>query len=113
MENRRGKRYKVRLKVRYGLETPDTVGFLEDISSTGVRIKTNVVFKPGSTIKIEIVDEARHQILIVEGLVRWARKVPPAMVRTERCGMGIAFLKIDANMHQFLLDLKNKHEGSG
>jgi len=116
MEKRRGKRYKRRMKIRFGLDEAKQLGFVEDISTTGLRIKTGTVYKPGLSIKMQIEDEKTGLMMEADGLVRWARKVPPSMMAKHRCGMGIAFMKIDASMHGFLMSLRGKEtydDGSG
>jgi len=72
MEKRRALRYKKRLTVNFGIDSPDKIGFVEDISSTGVRIKTNHVFKPGTILKLSIEDNNIN--MLAEGIVTWARK---------------------------------------
>ncbi len=100
MEKRRASRYKKRISIKFGAQTPNLLGFIEDISFSGLRIKTNHVFKPGTVLKLEITH--RETIMCAEGLVTWARKVPQQLMRTTRCGMGVTFLKIDNNLvHYF------------
>jgi len=114
MEKRRGKRYKKRFTIKFGIQDTKAVGFVEDISSTGLRIKTATVFKPGLTLKMEIFNESTDQVMYAEGVIMWAIKVPPDMMRKKRCGMGVTYLKFDSNMHAFLVDLLKKDEaGSG
>lgn len=100
MEKRRAERHKKRLSIKFGPDHPDNIGFMEDISATGLRIKSNHVYKPGTVLKLELED---HDIkMYAEGIVTWAKKAPPQMMRIARCGMGISFLRIDSNMvHYF------------
>jgi hypothetical protein len=54
MEKRRAERHKKRLPIKFGKENADNIGFIEDISATGLRIKTNHVFSPGTILKLVI-----------------------------------------------------------
>jgi len=87
---RRHPRYKRRLTVKVGDQTTTHSCFTNDISLGGVFIKTNMVYRPGTTVKIEFIDQPCSWF--ADGVVAWAKQVPPLMVYIERCGMGIRFL---------------------
>jgi hypothetical protein len=92
-EKKHLKRYIKRLRVRYGLEQPVKLVFTEDISMTGLSIRTHEVVKPGSVIVAEIylTDDTKIRL---KGCVTWAKKLPPAMEgETKKEGMGIKIVE--------------------
>lgn len=108
MEKRRAKRVKKRLNVKFGINEADKVGFLEDISITGIKIKTNNIFRPGTKLIVQIIDNKNSTTgttMYAEGVVTWAKKVPISFMRSITCGMGIAFLKINLELKDFLDEL--------
>ena len=99
-EKRYLKRYLKRLKVRYGLEQAVKLAFTEDISTTGIFIRTYDVLKLGSVILVEIYLSDDTKIMC-KGRVMWEKKLPPAMVgQVKKAGMGIKIV-------EFLSDGKN------
>ena len=101
---RSNKRVALRTTIKFGLEKPPThTSFVTDLSLTGVCIQANRVFKPGSKLFLTVfIDNKSFE---AEGVVTWAKKAPPAMVRLTRNGMGIEFTRAD----QGLIDIcKNK-----
>ena len=92
-EKRYLKRYLKRLKVRYGLEQPVKLAFTEDISTTGIFIRTYDVIKPGSVILVEIYLSDDNKIMF-KGRVMWEKKLPPALVgQAKKAGMGIKIVE--------------------
>ncbi len=89
----RSKRVPFRVLVKYGNEKPPVhSSFVTDFSESGIKIQTNKVFKPGTVIYMTIKDgETVHEC---EGVVTWAKRVPPGMERVVKCGMGIRFSSI-------------------
>ena len=89
-----------RFIVRYGKSRPlEFRSFIADLSDTGVYLKTNRVFDPGTHVYMTI--EVYEDSFDCEGTVRWAKRVPPGLERLTRCGMGIEFSMIP----QGLLDI--------
>ncbi len=96
-EKRKSKRVPLRVIVRYGLSCPpEHTAFLTDLSDGGVNIKTNRVFTPGTRLVMEI--EVDDTVFNAEGVVVWAKKVPPALSRIMRNGMGIRFTRLDRDV---------------
>jgi hypothetical protein len=82
-------RKKKRLTVRFGREAAEKLGFTEDISRTGIFLKTAQILQPGSPIKIEL-EVGRDEVVQLEGTVVWAKKVPPELIRlVKKSGMGV------------------------
>ena len=92
-EKKHLKRYIKRLRVRYGLEKPVKLAFTEDISTTGIFIRTHDVINPGSVILVEIYLSDDTKIMF-KGRVMWEKKLPPALVgQAKKAGMGIKIVE--------------------
>lgn len=92
--------------VRFGKEKPDHIGFTQDISATGIFIKSNFSFPPPTQLKVELTlpDET---VIQCDGVVQWAKKVPPALSRlVKKDGMGVAFLSIPLQYKALIETLK-------
>jgi Tfp pilus assembly protein PilZ len=85
------RRAKKRLMVKYGLEKADRTAFTKNISDTGLRIQTNHVFTPGTTINVEI--HLPDKVFSMWAKVAWAKKVPAQLAHLMDCGMGLAFIE--------------------
>ncbi len=72
-EKRRATRQRRRLKLRYGSDSLLKLAFTEDISETGMLIKTSTVMKPGSLITIELY-ATDATIISLRGLVMWGEE---------------------------------------
>jgi Tfp pilus assembly protein PilZ len=83
-------RAKKRVMVKYGIEKTDRTAFTKNISETGLCLKTNHVFKPGSTVQIEL--HMPDRTFSMWGRVAWAKKVPPNLAHVLDCGMGLSFV---------------------
>jgi hypothetical protein len=109
-EKRRAKRYLKRLKLRYGPENAVRLAFTEEISFTGLFIKTHYVMKPGSIITIELYYSEDMKISI-EGRVMWAKRVPaPLLNQVKKAGMGVKIIRIlsGKEMYQKLCSVQRK-----
>ncbi len=88
-EKRDLKRHRKRLSLRFGIDDPNRLAFTEDISAQGLFIRTVNVCTPGTRIRVDLIlpDERTVQM---EAQVRWAKKVPPQMLRmAQKGGMGV------------------------
>lgn len=95
------KRHKKRLTIRFGIDEANRMAFTEDISATGMFIKTPNVCVPNSKIKVEFVVE--ENTVQIEARVMWAKKVPQNMFHlVKKSGMGIRFLKFHAGEQSFI-----------
>lgn len=85
-------RFKKRLTVRFGIDAPTRVAFTEDISSTGMFIKTANICQPNTKIMIEFeVADAKVELI---ARVMWAKKVPQNLFHlVKKSGMGVRFLR--------------------
>jgi len=99
-------RHKKRLTVRFGIEEANRVAFTEDVSLTGMFIKTPNVCTPNTKIIIEFeIDNSKVELV---GRVMWAKKVPQNLFHlVKKSGMGIRFLRFQSGEDQFTSYLEN------
>ena len=90
MEKRDIERARKRVMIRYGVESTHKTGFSRNLSETGLFIGTNTVFKPGTTIQVEI-DFPKRKFNMWARVI-WAKKVPAQLAHLLDCGMGICFI---------------------
>jgi Tfp pilus assembly protein PilZ len=95
MANKRiSKRIPLRSIVKYGPNNPpQNTSIIVNISETGVCIKTTKVFAPGT--KLFMAFDIGARIYNATGVVVWAKKAPPDLVRFVKNGMGIRFTDVD------------------
>jgi hypothetical protein len=88
-------RLKKRLTIRFGIDEASRVAFTEDISSTGMFIKTANICPPNTKIKIEFdVDNNKVELI---ARVMWAKKVPQNLFHlVKKSGMGVRFLRFES-----------------
>jgi len=93
-------RLKKRLTIRFGLEEANRPAFTEDISSTGMFIKTANVCNPNSRINVELEIEGKPVTIVAR--VMWAKKVPQNLFHlVKKSGMGIRFLRFENGEEHF------------
>lgn len=86
-------RHRKRFTLRFGSEEPLKTGFTEDISPTGLFIKSAYVRNPGSVICVELAIDKERKVLL-EARVMWAKKVPPEMIHhVKKSGMGVEIIR--------------------
>jgi hypothetical protein len=102
-------RHKKRLTVRFGIEEANRVAFTEDISITGMFIKTPNICPPNTKIRIEF--EIANMKVELEGRVMWAKKVPQNLFHlVKKSGMGIRFLRFHSGEDHFKNCFENKSD---
>jgi len=77
--------------VRFGRDSLDRMAFTMNVSLAGAYIRTNHVFPPGTTIKVEFNFPQRS--LETYAKVVWAKQVPPQMAHLLPCGMGVRLIE--------------------
>jgi hypothetical protein len=93
-------RLKKRITVRFGIEEPNRVAFTEDISRTGMFIKTPNICPPNTKIRIEF--EVANNKVELEARVMWAKKVPQNLFHlVKKSGMGVRFLRFYSGEEHF------------
>ena len=101
-EKRKLGRKRKRVKLRFGLESPEKMAFSDDISAEGIFIKTASPERPGLLLQLEITlpDETRVRC---QGRIHWAKRVPPNMLRLAgKGGMGVHILSFSEGKEAFL-----------
>jgi hypothetical protein len=82
-------RYKKRLRLRFGAEGANILGFSEDVSQEGLFITTARVQRINSFLTVELTTPDNDTVLL-EGRVQWAYSVSPRTARlAKKGGMGI------------------------
>jgi hypothetical protein len=92
-EKRNLGRHRKRFLIRFGAGEAVLKAFTEDISTTGMFIKTAKTSSPGSLIWVELaLDDTR--LVAMEARVMWAKKVPPQLLHlTQKGGMGVKIVR--------------------
>ena len=85
-------RHLKRLPVKFGIGTASTLGYTEDISSFGFFIKAGLVQVPGRELAVELTLPQDRLVKMV-AKVQWAKRIPPALLRTYKGGMGFTIVR--------------------
>lgn len=105
-EKRISPRVPFRNVVRFGHEKPVSIfSYIVDLSDTGMFLKTVKVYKPGSRLFLEI--DTEEETIEVEGVVAWAKRVPPNLLNVAKGGMGIKFIKIESKLIEYYNNKKS------
>ncbi len=95
------RRIKKRITLRFGIDEAIRVAFTEDVSMTGMFIKTPNIALPNSKIKIEFILPEGSKVEI-EARVMWAKKVPQNLFHlVKKSGMGVRFLRFHSGEDAF------------
>jgi hypothetical protein len=109
LEKRTLIRRKKRLKVRFGVQYPKRVAFTSDVSQRGVHLVTGYPERPGTKLLLAINLPSGDEV-IVYGIVCWAKKVPPNLMRVaDKAGMGIIFTQFSCGEDAYNDYLKSLH----
>jgi len=99
-EKRNPGRLKKRLTVRFCIGETNRVGFTEDVSLTGMFIRTPNICPPNTMIRIEV--ELADNKVEIEARVMWAKKAPQNLYHlVKKSGMGICFLRFHSGEDHF------------
>src|SRR3990170_4092410 len=92
------KRVIFRSVVKYGPTTPpEHTSFVVDLSDTGVCIRTNKVFKPGTKLHLNF-ELNEKTVYRAAGIVQWAKVAPGGLSRIVKTGMGIRFTHMEKGL---------------
>jgi len=95
------KRVTIKLKANFGVRDISNLGFTEDISASGIFLKTARVFPVGTDLKIELRTD-QDEIIRLIGYVHWSKEVPPNLVwSVNDAGMGIQIIKFVCGQDHF------------
>lgn len=101
MDKRSPTRYKKRLRVNFGIDETNRAGFTEDISTSGIFIRSANVCVPNTKLTIEFLLDSGDTVKL-EGRVMWAKKVPQNVFHLVRkSGMGILILRFHSGEEHF------------
>lgn len=104
-------RHRKRVSVRFGTDQTNRIAFTDDISAQGFFIKSGIVLNPGTLLQVELT-LPDQSVVQLEARVRWAKKVPPSMIRRIRGGMGMKihrFLQGESAYRDFCVELDGLH----
>lgn len=90
-ERRVLKRFRKRIKLRFGPDGPKQIGFTEDISDTGIFLRSTIVHRPNTILSIALSIHGPDDV-VFQGRIMWARKVPHNLMNKIKGGMGIRIL---------------------
>lgn len=95
------RRIKKRISIRFGIDEAARMAFTEDISMTGMFIKTSNVIPPNSNIIIEF-NLPSEAVIVIEARVMWAKKVPANLFHlVKKSGIGVRFLRFHSGEDAF------------
>ena len=95
------RRIKRRITIRFGIDEAVRVAFTEDVSMTGMFIKTPNVITPNSKIVIEF-ELPEGSRVELEARVMWAKKVPANLFHlVKKSGMGVRFIRFNSGEDAF------------
>jgi len=101
-EKRDISRVRKRFSVRFGIDAPVRLAFTEDISTTGIFVKTTNICNPGSLIIVEV-SVSETETVLLQGRVVWAKKVPPQLIQlVKKSGMGVQIVKFLQGEERYL-----------
>ena len=100
-EKRKIKRSLKRLKLRYGVNRATTLAFTEDVSETGVFVRTVNVMGPGVVMQVELFMPDNLPITF-EARVIWSRRVPGSLIHLSKGGMGLLITKFLTGEEKYL-----------
>ena len=102
-------RLKKRLKVHFGIEELNRVAFTENVSLTGMFIRTPNIYPPNTRIRIEF--ELANNKVELEARVMWAKKVPQNLFHlVKKSGMGVRFLLFQSGEDHFKNYVENSSD---
>ena len=97
------------ITVRFGIDEVNRVAFSEDVSITGMFIKTPNICPPNTKIKVEF--EIANNKVELEARVMWAKKVPQNLFHlVKKSGMGVRFLRFFSGEEHFNSFIESKSD---
>ena len=95
------RRIKKRITIRFGIDEAVRVAFTEDVSMTGMFIKSPNIITPNTRIVIEF--ELPDGCMVkLEARVMWAKKVPANLFHlVKKSGMGVRFIRFNSGEDAF------------
>lgn len=95
------RRIRKRISIKFGIDQAVRLAFTEDISMTGMFIKSPNVVPPNSKVIIEF-ELPDGETVLIEARVMWAKKVPANLFHlVKKSGMGVRFLRFISGENAF------------
>lgn len=95
------RRIKKRISIRFGIDDAFRVAFTEDISMTGMFIKTPNIIPPNTKLIIEM-ELPDGEKVVIQSRVMWAKKVPANLFHlVKKSGMGVRFISFTSGENAF------------
>lgn len=101
MEKRRRQRKKTHLPTRFGVDRPERLGLITNVSTRGVYLSTNSVLPSGSMLHLQVKAPSGYQILL-QGRVLRSRRVASSLVSLATGGMAVQLREPPANWRESL-----------
>lgn len=94
-------RHKKRMSVHFGIDEANRVAFTEDISISGMFIKSLNICPPNTRIRIEFSPDDTNRV-VLEARVMWAKKVPQNLFHlVKKSGMGVRILRFHSGEEHY------------
>ncbi len=98
---RHDKRIRSRLGVRFGQNDLANIGFTEDISATGIFLKSAKTFPVNAEIRVILTTDDDHEVRFF-GVVKFSKQVAPNLVWADpNAGMGVEIQRFVAGREYF------------
>ncbi len=98
-----------RLKVRYGTEALEKMGFTNDLSHGGLFIKTAAPLAPGELLHMQLFLPNEEEVHCT-GRIHWAKRVPASMLRlVGKGGMGVRIVGFSAGQQAYRSFIESLH----
>ena len=98
MDKRYSRRILSRVKVLFGPQAPDCLGFALNLSANGLYLSSTRVFPPPTELRFRL-EPIGARAIEVCGRVRWGQRVPQGLVSVVKPGMGV---KLDSPPGDYL-----------
>ncbi len=100
-EKRKITRSLKKLKLKYGISRATSLAFTEDVSETGVFVRTVNVMGPGVIMLVELFMPDNLPVTF-EAKVVWSRRVPGSLIHLSKGGMGLLITKFLSGEEKYL-----------
>lgn len=107
-DKRKEIRVPVGLRLFFGLTRPDRLGFVQDLSENGLRIRARKLFDPKTELQMKIEIPGRG-LYPLRGVVKRARVIESHMPPYEPAEMGIVIVESNPALKALLQDLLAIH----
>ncbi|MCZ7582268.1 MAG: PilZ domain-containing protein [Deltaproteobacteria bacterium] len=110
-ERRKAERAPANLLVYFGHADANHLGFAQDISSTGVRLRARKAYPAGTKLflKVEVPGEG---MVPARGVVQRARRIRPGLPSNEPSEMGILIIQENPHLKDLVDDLLHTFENN-